>query len=230
MRPVLLALAAAAVASACSSTVHAEETDAPVPPTLVEVGLDWKRPPSLYDMARFYPVRARSLNITRGEAVVDCTAKAGGKLACVLADEYPAEGQFGDAALKVMKPATVIAIDGGAPEGRSFRFALKFGVWPPHLLPDFARLDEFGLRWVRTPLVTMYWRGAGLPRGQSFTVDLACVVDARGAICEVTDDRYASQGYARGVVKAMARARVDTLDGEPVEGRTFTQSMTMSAD
>jgi hypothetical protein len=228
-----LALAALLMGAGLSSVSAAQDAApaASTPPTFAEVGLAWVRGPKIGDMARFYPTRARVLDIRRGLAAVDCTPRADGKLDCVVAKEDPAEVFFGEAALNTMKRVTVRAVDGGSPEGRTFRFTLKFGHWPPSTLPAYAQLGGYGLRWTKTPPVMNHWNGAGLPKGESFSVEVECVLDVAGVpACEITDQAGASKGYATAVLKAMADARVKTLDGSSTEGRTFTHRITMSID
>lgn len=201
------------------------------PPPMDEVGLTWRKAPRLYDMTRFYPVRAKAKGYRKGLAVVDCTADADGDLACVVAHEDPHDGLFGDAALKVMRPASVVAVDGGSPEGRAFRFSFKFGAWPQSAMPAFMRLDEHGLAWVDTPPVMAYWSGTGLGKNGAFSVLLDCVADAEGKLaCTVADDSAADRNYVEAVLKAMSRAKVRTLDGSSPAGKTFTHRMTMSLD
>lgn len=201
------------------------------PQTFADAGLAWVRGPKIGDMARFYPTRAKTMGVRRGLAAVDCTARADGKLDCTVAREDPTETYFGDAALKVMKPVTVKAVDGGSPAGKAFRFTLKFGYWPPSTLPDYTQLDRFGLRWTKMPPVMKYWAGTGLPKGDTFSVELDCVADAEGVpACEITEAEDASPGYAKAVLKAMADARVKAVDGGSPAGKTFTHRITMSID
>lgn len=201
------------------------------PPPMDQVGLAWRKAPRLYDMTRFYPVRAKAKGYRKGLAVVDCTADADGDLACVVAQEDPQDGLFGDAALKVMRPASVVAIDGGSPQGRTFRFTFKFGAWPQSAMPAFMRLDQHGLAWVDTPPIMEYWSGTGVGRNGALSVLLDCVADAAGKLaCTVSDDSAADRNYVEAALKAMSRAKVRTLDGSSPAGKTFTHRMTMSLD
>lgn len=203
----------------------------PVPPAMDEVGLAWRKAPRIYDMTRFYPIRAKGKGYRKGLAVVDCTAEADGDLACVVAREDPQDGLFGEAALKVMRPTSVIAVDGGSPEGRTFRFTFKFGVWPQSAMPAFMRLDQHGLAWVDTPPVGEYWSGTGLGKNGAFSVLLDCAANDEGKLtCTVADDSTADRNYVEAVLKAMSRAKVRTLDGSSPAGKTFTHRMTMSVD
>lgn len=203
----------------------------PAPPPMDEVGLSWRRAPRIYDMTRFYPVRAKAKGYRKGLAVVDCTSDARGDLDCVVAREDPQDGLFGDAALKVMRPATVVAIDGGSPEGRTFRFTFKFGAWPQSAMPAFMRLDQHGLAWVDTPPVMDYWSGTGVGKDGALSVLLDCVADPEGKLaCAVADDSAADRNYVDAVLKAMSRAKVRTLDGSTPAGKTFTHRITMSLD
>lgn len=224
MRALLLSFLAA-----CAAAAPALAQDAP--PTLDVAGLTWKKAPRIYDMARFYPMRAKGQGIRKGLAVVDCTPRADGRLDCVVAKEEPGEVFFGEAALNVMRPVTVAATDGGSPEGRTFRFTFKFGAWPQSAMPAFMRLDEHGLAWVDTPPVMTYWTGTGLKKGEAFSVLLDCVADAEGKLaCTVADQSEADQNYADAVLRAMGKAKVRTLDGSSPAGKTFTHRITMSLD
>jgi protein TonB len=86
------------------------------------------RKPNADDMAQYYPERANRLG-QEGAATIRCTVSAKGALiACLVASEAPADGGFGDAALKLakvfrLKPATA---DGAPVDGGVFSTKITF--------------------------------------------------------------------------------------------------------
>jgi protein TonB len=89
---------------------------------------DWLRKPTAEDMARYYPDRAQRMNI-EGRATISCTVTAQGTLtSCSVAEEEPAEGGFGDAAMRMsklfkMRPMTK---DGSPVSGGTVRIPIAF--------------------------------------------------------------------------------------------------------
>ena len=193
-------------------------------PSLDKVDLAWVARPRGDRMARFFPMRARAQKISRGMAMLDCTALANGHLNCVVAYEAPADIMFGEAGLNVMKTATVRATDDGSPEGRRFSLTLRFGYWPPSALPNLNRrgLDGTTLVWRTFPALGDHWNGADPKKGEWFSVDLNCKALATGGLqCVATDDAGTPRGFGAAVAGAMGDARVKTIDGSSPEGQTF---------
>ncbi|WP_150131350.1 hypothetical protein [Caulobacter mirabilis] len=222
-------LAGTGASAAAAQADEAEATSAA--PTIDEAGLAWKRLPKLYDMARHYPTRARVLGIRRGLAAVECVAQADGDLDCAVVREEPADVFFGKAALLVMDKATVQSVDGGSPEGRRFRMTLRFGYWPPSARGDDAIIAGSDLKWRLMPPIMKYWNGSGLPKGESFWVEVSCVADEAGRpACELRDPGNGSKGYAAAVLKAMDDARVTAIDGGSPAGKTFTYRPRLSIE
>lgn len=222
-----LAAATAIVALSSTQVVQAEETT----PSMSEAGLAWAKTPSIRDMDRLYPRRAQVAKVTRGLAVVDCTPDAGGRLACTLVNEEPATMEFGDAALRVMKPATVRSRDGSSPEGKTFRFSLKFGYWPPSMTSEAARTAGDGLLWARMPRLIDYWPGNGPKRGVAYVIDLDCIADAEGApVCVQGEDTGLEPAVLKSAIRALSEAKVKTTDGASPEGKAFRYRSTFTAD
>jgi hypothetical protein len=215
-----------AVAPAVAASQPAPEPDANFP-SLDKVGLAWAAMPRGDRMARFFPMRARAQRITRGMAMLDCTALADGHLSCSVPFEAPADKMFGEAALNVMKTATVRAMDGAPPDGRQFSLTLRFGYWPPSALPTLNRkgLEGTNLVWRTFPALGDHWHGADPKKGEWFAVDLSCTVLADGHLrCVTTDDTGTPKGFGAAVAEAMSDARVRTVDGGSPEDQSFNFS------
>ena len=224
----VLAAPTAVVVLSWAHVAPAEET---TPPLMPEAGLAWAKTPSIRDMDRLYPRRAQVAKVKRGLAVVDCTPDAAGRLACALVKEEPTAMEFGEAALRVMKPATVRSRDGSSPEGKTFRFSLKFGYWPPSLTSETARAAGEGLVWTRMPRLIDYWPGGGPKRGVVYVIDLDCTANALGApICTPGADTGLEPGVVKSAIRSLSEARVRTTDGASPEGKTFRYRSTFTAD
>lgn len=225
---VFLASTIAAFALSSPQAVRAEEATTP---SMSEAGLAWAKTPSIRDMNRLYPRRAQVARVTRGLAVVDCTPDAAGRLACVLVDDEPTGMEFGEAALRVMKPATVRARDGSSPEGRTFRFSLKFGYWPPSMAPESARVAGDGLVWARMPRLIDYWPGNGPRRGVVYVIDLDCTADAEGTpVCAPGEDTGLEPAVLKSAIRSLSEAKVKTTDGASPAGKTFRYRSTFTGD
>jgi hypothetical protein len=223
MRTISGLMALMALAPLAAAAQPAPEPDANFP-TMDKVGLAWDDVPRSDRMARFYPMRARAQKVTRGMAMLDCTSLADGHLNCVIPFEAPADMMFGQAALNVMKSATVKAVDGDPLAGRRFSLTLRFGYWPPSALPNLNRkgLEGTNLVWRVFPSLGDHWNGPDPKRGEWFSVDLSCVAQANGALqCVATDDTGTPRGFGATVAAAMGDARVKTTDGSSPEGQTF---------
>lgn len=193
-------------------------------PTLDKVGLAWDDVPRGERMARFFPMRARAQKITRGMAMLDCTSLADGHLNCVIPYDAPADMMFGQAALNVMKSATVKAVDGEALAGRRFSLTLRFGYWPPSALPNLNRrgLEGTNLVWRVFPTLGDHWNGAMPEHGERFSVILTCAARADGHLdCVANEAPDLPKGFSGAVASAMTDARVKTDDGSSPEGVTF---------
>lgn len=195
-------------------------------PTYDKVGLKWKKPPTVVDMARHFPVRARALKIDRGVVDVACAAKNdSGVLDCQVVNETPSEGKFGAAALTVMSRARVEAVDGGDPTGRTFGFRLKFGTWGAADLPPSFQPGP-GLHWARFPTMAK-WNMAGQDKEETFSADFDCVARASGRLnCTPTGGESPAR-FQAAARDAMARAKVMSADGGPVEGKRFTWTVSV---
>lgn len=91
---------------------------------------DWARKPSGDDLARYYPDRARRMEVS-GRATLSCTVTARGALeGCSVVAESPADMGFGDAAIRLsslyrMKPK---ALDGTVVDGGQVTVPIVFQV------------------------------------------------------------------------------------------------------
>ena len=195
-------------------------------PTYDKVGLKWKKPPTVVDMARHYPVRAKALQIARGSADVACAAKNDtGLLDCQVVAESPERAGFGASALAVMSRAKVEAVDGGDPTGRTFGFRLKFGTWGGADLPPSFQPGP-GLNWARFPTMGK-WNMSGQDKYETFTAAFDCTARASGRLdCTPTggDSPAKFQAAAR---EAMARAKVMSADGGSVDGKRFSWTVSV---
>ena len=100
-------------------------TPGPTGPALI-TNPRWLRQPR--DLARYYPSRALSRNIT-GQVVLDCLVDANGALNCSVVSETPANWGFGDAARRIASDYRMVPAmrDGQAVEGR-YRMRVPFEV------------------------------------------------------------------------------------------------------
>lgn len=216
----LLLVVATALAPVLS--VAAPASAQPVPPAMDEQGLRWDRAPSISRMARLYPRRATLDGVTRGLVRLACTPDARGRLACAPFEEDPIDYGFGQAAMQVMDRATVAALDGGSPQGRTFLFTLRFGNWPARLLSDNFHPVEAGLRGTVRPEMG-HWDMTGQARGETFAAGFDCVARADGSLdCELLGTEPAGiERFAEAAREAMAEARVRREDGGSPEGVRF---------
>lgn len=213
MKPIVVLGALALVAPAIA---HAEPASLP---TYDEVGLKWKNPVQVEDMGRLYPMRARVNGVRQGLADLACTAQATGKLDCKVLNEAPAGAQFGKAALQVMRPTRVEAVDGSSPAGRTFRLSLKFGYWPT--VPDSFQ-PSADLRWVNFPDLRSYTM-VGQDRMETFKADFSCKVKGGGALdCALKSAEPGDNAaWKKAAAKAMNEASVEKANGTPAEGSSF---------
>lgn len=195
-------------------------------PTYDKVGLKWKNPPTVVDMARHYPVRAKAKKIARGVAEVACSARnASGDLDCQVVSEQPQRAGFGASALAVMSRARVETVDGGDPRGRTFGFRLKFGTWGGADLPaSFQPAKD--LQWARFPTMGK-WSMSGQDRYETLSADFDCSVRANGRLDCAPTGPAASEKFQAAAAAAMAKARVMSADGGPVEGRRFNWTVSV---
>lgn len=186
-------------------------------PTYEAAGLRWVRGPSVRDLARHHRVSTRHFPY-RGVAEVACTPDARGRLTCEVLSESPGGEGFGQAALRVMQPVRVAAVDGYSPEGRTFAFRLRFGNWPEHLLPDSFHPTAQGLRWVKRPEL-VDWGASGLGAQQEARASFDCMARADGSLdCRPADESIAPRGFVEAASHSLASARVERTDGRAVEG------------
>lgn len=206
----ILALAAGALAAGGASAG-----------TYADAGLRWKRAPALKDMWRLYPFEAKHNGIPRGAVKVDCTADAKGKLACAVLEDSRPEGGFGKAALAVMKPVRVEAVDGGSTAGKNFQFTLKFGVWRPEEYPESFQPSP-ALFWKMYPGMTG-WDMVGQKTGEVYRADYQCTADASGYLeCKlVKAGENVPERFLKVASNVMASAKVTRRDGASPQGETF---------
>ncbi len=190
-------------------------------PTYAEAGLAWKTPPSPEWMGRYFPMRSHFKGINKGSATVRCTARANGTLNCTVVEEAPEGGQFGDAAIWVMKKVKVRSLDGGSPEGKTFGYTLKFGNYRPRELPRAFQPAEAGLRWVKTPTL-VGWSQTGQHKGQTVSAEFDCLVKETGWLnCQLLGVTPPNVAYGRAALRAMNHAIVERQDGSPGTGVRF---------
>ncbi len=196
-------------------------------PTYDKVGLKWKTPPTVVDMARHYPVRAKALKIARGSADVACAAKNDtGILDCQVVAQSPERAGFGASALAVMRRAKVEAVDGGDPTGRTFGFRLKFGTWSGADLPAGFQPGP-GLNWSRFPTMGK-WNMSGQDRFETYSADFDCTARANGRLsCTPTGGTPDVPKFQVAATEAMAKARVMSANGGPVEGQRFSWTVSV---
>ena len=182
-------------------------------PTYAEAGLRWTRGPSVYDLVRQH--RHTRSYPARGVVEVACTPDSRGRLDCEIVSEDPQGENFNVAAMRVMRPVRVAAIDGQSPEGRRFGFRLRFGHWPESLIPDRFHPVDQNLRWVRRPDFTNL---TGSPaRGEEVRATVNCVARADGSLgCEGGEGSNPS--LLRAALESMGDARVERIDNARLEG------------
>ena len=112
---------------------------AEAPPTMKAAHLGWKVAPTAREMARRFPVAAKAADQSRAAVTVNCLSNAFGNLTCEAVEESPAGYGFGEAAVGVLSKARVRSTDAASPEGRRFRFDVKFGDWPKTAKPAAAQ-------------------------------------------------------------------------------------------
>ena len=195
-------------------------------PTYDKVGLKWKTPPTVVDMARHYPVRAKALQIPRGSVDVACAARnATGILDCQVVGESPEKAGFGASALAVMSRAKVEAVDGGDPTGRTFGFRLKFGTWGGADLPPSFQPGP-GLHWARFPMMTK-WKMSGQDKFETYTAAFDCTARASGRLDCTSTGGDSPAKFQAAASDAMARAKVMSADGGSVEGKRFSWTVSV---
>lgn len=219
MRLACLAAASLAIAApaAAQEPPAAARTVAGLP-TLDQVGLRWGRGPTLYDIMFHHRRTSRDFP-NRGFAEVACTPDGRGRLTCRTAYEDPPGEDYGRAALAVMRPVTVAAVDGYSPEGREFGFRIRFGLWPERLLPDSFHPVAQNLRWVQRPSIDV----AALPslgRDEEARASFRCVADAVGKLaCQTTGSSgRATPDFVRAGAEALAQAQVERADNGELAG------------
>lgn len=87
----------------------------------------WIKRPNGNDFARYYPSRAQERE-REGKAVLDCTVRADGTIACSVASEDPPGWGFGDAAVKISRSFQIAPKleDGEPSEGGRITVPLSF--------------------------------------------------------------------------------------------------------
>lgn len=222
MRLISIAFALLAVAAPALA-----QTSPELPPPLDQVGLEWERRPSIERVAQLYPPVAWRAGHRRGLARLSCTSQANGRVRCTPIEEDPAGFRFGEVAVQVMDRVIVRSTDGGPVAGRTFGYTIRFGYWPPRLLPDSYHPSEAGLRWVVRPDLSE-WEGRDYPE---FNVEpvimFECVASAEGtlACADVYRDPENIDGIVEGVLRSLERARVQRIDGGSPEGVRFRWGM-----
>ncbi|MDB5471609.1 MAG: hypothetical protein JWR84_3169 [Caulobacter sp.] len=207
------------IAVLCSLTASVAAAAGPLP-TYDQVGLRWKDPPKVADMARFYPRRTAAAGIHKGIADVACTPNRGGNLQCSVIGESPENSGFGKAALQVMQRVSVRAVDGGDPAGRAFTFRLRFGRWGASTLPTgFQPGTE--LRWKVFPSMTD-WDMKGQDRYETWKADFNCRARADGHIdCDLLGADPDAPRFAVAARKSLQKAQVKKIGGGSPEGMAF---------
>lgn len=203
------------------------QTEPVVSRTPADQGLEWERSPSVADLTRFHPKRGTRRWRDRAFATVRCTPDARGGLRCEAISEEPAGQGYGEGAERLMNRARVRTRDGSSPEGRVFDFTVRFGFWPEHLMPRSFQPMEAGLSWIVRPSMRD-WDGAGQARNETYRADFDCIARADGSLdCTLVGsepaagiDRFLDQAR-----EAMARARVQRIDDQPLEGTPLRYSL-----
>ena len=215
-------LATAAMAQSASDQGQAAATAAGSLPTYADVGLTWKRWPSLADMERMYPYRAGALGQSRGLAQVACTADDRGRLRGQALHESPQNMYFGRAAVNVMQRARVESVDGRSPAGRTFGYTLRFGDWPTTLVPDRFHPLQAGLRWAKMPEMKRTWQMRGQTKNQLLWATFDCEARTDGSLgCNLWDRSTDDDSFARAALHSMHQSRVVKVGGGSPEGTRF---------
>lgn len=226
MRAVVLALMLALWGGAALA-----QTPAELPPPLDQVGLEWERRPSIERVARLFPPVAWRAGHRRGLARLSCTSQANGRVRCTPIEEDPAGFRFGEVAVQVMDRVIVRPTDGGSVEGRTFGYTIRFGYWPPRLLPDSYHPSEAGLRWVVRPDMSQYEGGDYPGFNVEPVIGFECVAAADGSIdcVETYRDPEDIDAIVRGVLASLEMARVQRIDGGSPEGVRFRWGLRLSS-
>lgn len=218
MRLVLAFIALLAVAAPATA-----QTSVEMPPPLDQIGLEWERRPSIERVAQLFPPVAWRAGHRRGLARLSCTTQSNGRVRCTPIEEAPEDFRFGEVAVQVMDRVIVRPTDGHPVEGRTFGYTIRFGYWPPRLLPDSYHPSEAGLRWVVRPDLSE-WEGRDYPE---FNVEpviiFDCVARSDGSLgcTEAFRDPENVDGIVEGLLASLASARVQRIDGGSPEGVRF---------
>jgi hypothetical protein len=124
-------------------------------------------------VAQLVPPVAWRAGHRRGLARLSCTTKSNGRVRCTPIEEAPEDFRFGEVAVQVMDRVIVRPTDGRPVEGRTFGYTIRFGYWPPRLLPDSYHPSESGLQWVVRPDLSE-WDGRDYPE---FNVEPVIIFD-----------------------------------------------------
>jgi TonB family protein len=90
------------------------------------VGARWISRPGASAFDQYYPHAARNAGI-QGNAMLDCIVNADGSLRCLVANESPAGGGFGDAAIHIAPGFRVLqSEDGASAVGKRIRVSITF--------------------------------------------------------------------------------------------------------
>ncbi|MDO1559868.1 hypothetical protein Q0812_10570 [Brevundimonas sp. 2R-24] len=197
-------------------------------PTYDQVGLQWQRMPSLRHMQRLYGRNvagrvAASASLNRYSVELACTPDARGELDCTVLNAAELEPRWVSAGEQLMERASVRAVDGGSPAGRTFGYTVRFGNWTSRALPDRFHPVEAGLRWTRRPEMSERWGMLGQPAGATYAANFTCATNADGGLqCQLRGlEGGATAEFGEAAAEAMAEARVTSADRRPVEGRQF---------
>jgi hypothetical protein len=98
-------------------------------PLMKQARLMWERKPDTFLMTKYFPKAAKAAGVDKAKVELACTADGFGSLDCTAISESVEGLGFGEAAVKVIEHGKVAATDRKSPEGRSFRFTVKFGTW-----------------------------------------------------------------------------------------------------
>lgn len=115
-----------------SAAIAAVEPGSARLPQMKQAHLIWKRAPDTFLMTKYFPRAAKSAGVAKAKVELACEADAYGALDCDTLSESVTGLGFGEAAAKVVEHGRVTNTDqGGSPEGRRFRYTVKFGAWAP---------------------------------------------------------------------------------------------------